>query len=84
MPTVHDFHLIGYSVDVDARTILLRTEWRYADQPRRKVDALFEGVEAYAFRDDPPGTILFGIEEVACSASSERSNSAREDVRSSQ
>jgi hypothetical protein len=46
MATVHDFHLIGYSVDVDARTITLRTEWRYAGQPLRKVDAIFEGVEA--------------------------------------
>ena len=62
--TVHDFHLIGYSVDVDARTILLRTEWRYVGQPLRKVDAVFEGVEAYAFRDDPLGTVLFDIEEV--------------------
>ncbi len=64
MPTVHDFHLIGYTVDVDARTILLRTEWRYAGQPLRKVDAVFEGVEAYAFRDDPLGTVLFDIEQV--------------------
>jgi hypothetical protein len=64
MATVHDFHLIGYSVDIDARTIVLRTEWRYADQPLRKVDAVFEGVEAYAFRDDPLGTVLFDIEEV--------------------
>jgi len=53
MATVHDFHLIGYSVDVDARTIVLHTEWRYAGHPLRKVDAVFEGVEAYAFRDDP-------------------------------
>ena len=64
MATVHDFHLVGYSVDVDARTITLRTEWRYAGQPLRKVDAVFEGVEAYAFRDDPLGTVLFDIEEV--------------------
>ena len=64
MATVHDFHLIGYSVDVDARTIVLHTEWRYAGHPLRKVDAVFEGVEAYAFRDDPLGTVLFDIEEV--------------------
>jgi hypothetical protein len=64
MATVHDFHVIGYSVDVDARTIVLRTEWRYAGQPLWKVDAVFEGVEAYAFRDDPLGTVLFDIEQV--------------------
>jgi hypothetical protein len=61
---VHDFHLVGYSVDVDSRTIVLRTEWRYTGQPLRKVDAVFEGVEAYAFRDDPLGTVLFDIVEV--------------------
>jgi len=64
MATVHDFHLVGYSVDVDARTITLRTEWRYAGHPLRKIDAVFERVEAYAFRDDPLGTVLFDIEEV--------------------
>ena len=64
MATVHDFHLVGCSVNVDARTIVLRTEWRYAGQPLRKVDAVFEGVEAHAFRDDPLGTVLFDIEEV--------------------
>jgi len=64
MATVHDFHLVGYSVDVDARTIVLRTEWRYEGHPVRKVDAIFEGVEAYAFRDDPLGTMLFDVEQV--------------------
>jgi hypothetical protein len=61
MATVHDFHLVGYSVDVDARTIVLHTEWRYPGHPLRKVDAVFEGVEAYSFRDDPLGTVLLEI-----------------------
>ena len=52
MATVHDFHLVGYSNDVDARTIVLCTEWRYAGPPLRKVDAVFEGPKAYAFASE--------------------------------
>jgi hypothetical protein len=64
MATVHDFDLVGYSVDVDTRTIVLHAEWRYPGHPLRKVDAVFEGVEAYAFRDDPLGTVLHEILEM--------------------
>ncbi|MCC6995963.1 MAG: hypothetical protein IT370_15245 [Deltaproteobacteria bacterium] len=62
MPSVHDNHLLGYDVDCDARRIVVRTEFREVN-PVEKTDVIFEGVEAYAFRHDCFGTIIFEFRE---------------------
>lgn len=59
MSKVHDNHLVGYTVDGKARRIELRTERR---DPDETIDVVvFEGVEAYSFRHDCLGNIIFDI-----------------------
>jgi hypothetical protein len=62
MPDVHDYHLIGYEVDGDAKRIVLHAEYRYPGTPLKKTDVVFDGVEAYSFRYDC-GNIINNIEE---------------------
>jgi hypothetical protein len=59
--SVHDNNLIGYTVDGSARRIELRTERREPGRPHERVDVIFDGVEAYAFRYDCLGNIIFDI-----------------------
>ncbi len=62
-PSVHDRHIIAYTVHGRDRTITLRTEHPYTD-PSQIIDVLFEGVLAYYFEHDLMGNIIFDIEEV--------------------
>jgi hypothetical protein len=59
--SVHDNSLIGYTVDGSARRIELRTERREPGQPHERVDVIFEGVEAYAFRYDCLSNIICDV-----------------------
>ena len=61
MLSVHDNHIVGYDVDGVARRIVLRTEFRYPPRPLEKTDVVFEGVEAYSFRHDCFGNIIFEV-----------------------
>lgn len=63
MQDVHDYHLVGYEVDGDAKRIVLRAEYRYPNIPMEKTNVVFEGVAAYSFRYDCLGNIIFAIEE---------------------
>ena len=61
--SIHDNHVLGYSVDVESRTIVLHTEFRDQGEPFERTDVRFDGVLGYWFRDSLGG-ILFGIEQV--------------------
>lgn len=58
---LHDYHLIGYTVEGKARRIVLRTEWAYPGTPYERRDVIFEAVEAYSFRYDCLENIIFDI-----------------------
>ncbi len=60
--SVHDNFVLGYSVDAEAASILLRTEYRDQGEPFEKTNVRFDGVIGYKFRDNL-GSILFDIEE---------------------
>jgi len=61
---IHDNFVLGYTVDSEAKTIRIRTEFRDRGKPFEKTDVLFEGVEAYRIIDGLIG-ILFDIEETS-------------------
>ena len=58
---MHDNHLFGYTVDGDARRIVLRTERREPNRPVEAVDVIFDGVVAYSFQYDCLDNIIFDI-----------------------
>jgi len=62
-PSIHDHHILELNVNAAARTIRLRTAFPERSGPDF-ADVVFEGVEAYMFRGDALGTILFDIESV--------------------
>jgi hypothetical protein len=62
-PSVHDYHVVGYEVDGDAKRIVLHTAYRYPGIALKRTDVVFEGVEAYVFRYDS-GCIVLDIEEL--------------------
>jgi hypothetical protein len=64
MRSIHDNHLLGYSVSVRDRTIIFETEYPHSSPPERTT-IQFEDVQAYFFQNDLMGTILFEIEEVS-------------------
>lgn len=61
--SIHDNHILEFTVDADRRLIRLRTAFPMRTGPEF-TDIVFEGVEAYTFRGDALGTILFDIEQV--------------------
>ncbi len=61
MRSVHDNHVVGYSVDPVARRILLHTR---SDAARaEETDVIFDGVLAYHFQGDNFATVLFSVDE---------------------
>jgi hypothetical protein len=62
--SVHDNFLAGYEVNGDLQEIRLRTEFRDKGKPYEFTDVLFTGVEAYEFRYDNFGNIIFDVCEV--------------------
>ena len=62
-PLVHDHHVRSLEVDAASRTITLRTASPHSSGPDF-LEVAFEAVEAYMFRGDALGTILFEIEVV--------------------
>jgi hypothetical protein len=61
--SIHDNNVLGYTVDIDAKCIVLRTEYRDCGPPFERTDVRFEGVLGYHFFDSLGG-ILLGIEPV--------------------
>jgi hypothetical protein len=64
MRSVHDNHLLGYTVDGVARRIVLHTEYRYGQEPFERTDVVFEGVLDHYFRNPILPSIIFDVEEV--------------------
>jgi hypothetical protein len=62
--SLHDNFLVGYEVKSESREIYLHTEWRDRGEPFERTIVFFSGVEAYDFRDDCLGNIIFDLEEV--------------------
>jgi hypothetical protein len=60
--SIHDNLLISYEVQCEARTIILRTEYRAKDEPTVFINVIFEGVQGYRFENDAFGNIIFGLE----------------------
>src|SRR5262249_13971404 len=63
MPSVHDHHVRSVEVDAVSRTITLRIAFPQRSGPDF-FGVSFEDVEAFVFRGDALGTILFDIEPV--------------------
>jgi hypothetical protein len=62
--SVHDNVLISYEVQCEARTIILRTEYRVKNEPTEFTNVIFNDVQGYHFRNDAFGNIIFGLEPV--------------------
>ena len=60
--SLHDNFVLGYAVDAETASILIRTEYRDRGKPFERTNARFEGVVGYMFRDSLGG-ILFDIVE---------------------
>ena len=58
--SIHDNYVLGYSVDIEARSIVIRTEKRDGGQAVERTDVRFHGVLGYHIRDSLGG-ILTGI-----------------------
>jgi hypothetical protein len=59
--SLHDHHILELSIDATARTIRLRTAFPERSGPDF-ANVVFERVEAYTFRGDALGTILYDVE----------------------
>ena len=62
--SIHDNLLVSYEIQCEARTILLRTEYRVKNQPTEFVNVTFTGVQGYRFENDAFGNIILGLETV--------------------
>jgi hypothetical protein len=62
--SVHDNLLISYEVQCEARTIILRTEYRVKNEPTEFTNVIFKDVQGYHFENDAFGNIIFGFETV--------------------
>lgn len=62
--SIHDNLLISYEVQCEARTILLRTEYRVKNERTEFTNVIFKGVQGYRFENDAFGNIIFGLETV--------------------
>jgi hypothetical protein len=65
--SVHDNHLVAYTVLAKEKKIILQTEFRDRE-PHEFTDVVFEEVLAYDFHGDLFATIIFDVEEVDLSA----------------
>ena len=65
--SVHDNHLVAYTVLAKEKKIVLQTEFRDRE-PHEFTDVVFEEVLAYDFENDLFGAIIFDVEEVDLSA----------------
>jgi len=65
--SVHDNHLVAYTVLAKEKKIILQTEFRDRE-PHEFTDVVFEEVLAYDFENDLFGAIIFDVEEVDLSA----------------
>jgi hypothetical protein len=63
--SIHDNRLVSYEVQCEARTILLRTEYRVKNQSTEFINVIFRGLEGYRFENDAFGNIILGLETVA-------------------
>jgi hypothetical protein len=63
--SIHDNRLISYEVQCEARTIVLRTEYRAKNEPTEFTNVIFSDVQGYHFENDAFGNIIFGIENVS-------------------
>jgi len=63
MLSIHDHHILGYSVDVERREILVHTEVPERGPPFERTDICFRGVFGYLLLDSLGG-ILFDVDEV--------------------
>jgi len=61
--SIHDNNVLGYSVDVAAKRLVVRTEFRHPDLPYERTDVRFEGVLGYLVHDSLGG-ILVDVYEV--------------------
>lgn len=68
LPSLHDYFLISYEVQCEARRITLRArpDTRPDPAPDQASDCIimFEGVEGYHFWDDAFGNIIFSLTEI--------------------
>jgi hypothetical protein len=62
--SVHDNLLISYEVQCEARTIILRTEYRVKNEPTEFTNVIFKDVQGYHFENDAFGNIIFGFKTV--------------------
>jgi hypothetical protein len=62
--SVHDNQLISYEVQCEARTIILRTEYRVKNEPTEFTNVIFKDVQGYHFENDAFGNIIFGFKTV--------------------
>lgn len=61
LPSFHDDYLVGYSVDCEAREVVLRIRDAMSSAIR---EVRFSGVEGYMFENDALGNIIYHLEEV--------------------
>ena len=62
--SIHDNHVLSYTVDCQERQITLNTVYQYAEPPER-TDIIFLGVAAHHFERGDMVTILFDVQEVS-------------------
>jgi hypothetical protein len=69
LPSLHDYFLVSYEVQCEARRIMLRVrrDTRPHPSPDPVLDRtiVFEGVEGYHFWNDAFGNVIFSLTEVS-------------------
>lgn len=61
--SIHDNHVLGYSVDSERVEILIRTEFRGKGPPFERTDIRFHGVLGFLLLDSVGG-VLFDVDEL--------------------
>jgi hypothetical protein len=61
LPSFHDNHLTAYEVDCEQRSVRLKIRFAGDGGADKVCVVAFGGVQAYHFRSDAFGNILFGI-----------------------
>jgi len=62
--SVHDNFIVSYEVKCEGREIRMETEYRDRGDPFERTTIVFGSVEAYDFKHDCLGNIIFDLEEV--------------------
>lgn len=62
-PSVHDNHILAYTVSATEKRIVIETEYPHRE-PLERTNIVFDDVLAYHFERDLFGTIIFDFEEV--------------------